>query len=71
VVGDKTSASAWVDWEIRTAIELEKRMVVVRINRDCVVPDVLSEVGPTCAMSFTFEAIKRAVGEAYGVVAEE
>ena len=71
VVGDKTSASAWVEWEIKTAIELEKRMVVVRINRDCVVPDVLSEVGPTCAMSFTFEAIKRAVGEAYGVVAEE
>jgi len=71
VVGDKTSASAWVEWEIKTAIELEKRMVVVRIDRDCVVPDVLSEVGPTCAMSFTFEAIKRAVGEAYGVVAEE
>ena len=71
VVGEKTSASAWVDWEIKTAIELEKRMVVVRTGRDCVVPDVLSEVGPTCAMSFTFEAIKRAVGEAYGVVSQE
>jgi hypothetical protein len=71
VIGEKTSASAWVDWEIKTAIELEKRMVVARINRDCVVPDVLSEVGPTCAMSFTFEGIKRAVDEAYGVVAQE
>jgi hypothetical protein len=71
VVGDRTSASAWVDWEIKTAIELEKRMVVARINRDCVVPDVLSETGPTCAMSFTFEGIKRAVDEAYGVVAQE
>jgi hypothetical protein len=71
VVGDRTSASAWADWEIKTAIELEKRMVVVRINRDCVVPDVLSEVGPTCAMSFTFEGIKRAVDEAYGIVSQE
>jgi hypothetical protein len=71
LVGEKTSASAWVDWEIKTAIELEKRMVVARTNRDCVVPDVLSEVGPTCAMSFTFEGIKRAVDEAYGVVCQE
>jgi len=71
VVGEKTSTNAWIEWEIKTAIDLGKRMVVVRINRDCVVPDALSEVGPTCAMSFTFEAIKRAVGEAYGVVAEE
>jgi hypothetical protein len=71
VVGENTSASAWSDWEIKTAIELDKRMVVVRINRDCVVPDALSEVGPTCAMSFTFEAIKRAVAEAYGVVSED
>jgi hypothetical protein len=71
VVGEKTSANAWVDWEIKTAIELEKRMVVVRINRDCVAPDVLSEVGPTCALSFTFEGIKRAVEEAYGVVSQE
>jgi hypothetical protein len=71
VVGDKTSANAWVNWEIKTAVDLEKRMVVARINRECVVPDVLSEVGPTCAMSFTFEAIKRAVDEAYGVIAQE
>ena len=71
VVGEKTGASAWADWEIRTAIELDKRMIVVRINRDCVAPDVLSEVGPTCALSFTFEGIKRAVEEAYGVVSQE
>lgn len=71
VVGEKTSTNAWVEWEIKTAIDLGKRMVVVRINRDCVVPDVLSEVGPTCAMSFTFEAIRRAVDEAYGVASPE
>lgn len=71
VVGEKSSASAWTDWEIKTAIELDKRMIVVRIDRDCVAPEVLSEVYPTCALSFTFQGIKRAVDEAYGVVAEE
>ncbi|MBN2464489.1 toll/interleukin-1 receptor domain-containing protein [candidate division WOR-3 bacterium] len=71
VVGEKTSMSDWVNWEVKTAIELGKRMVVVRIDRDCPVPDALSEVGPTCALSFTFEDIKRAVAEAYGVVAQE
>jgi hypothetical protein len=71
VVGEKTSASAWTDWETKTAIELDKRMIVVSINRDCVAPDVLSEVYPTCALSFTFEGIKRAIDEAYGVIAEE
>jgi hypothetical protein len=71
VVGRKTSMSDWVNWEVKTAIELGKRMVVVRIDRDCMVPDALSEVGPTCALSFTFEGIRRAVDEAYGVVAPE
>jgi hypothetical protein len=71
VVGPNTSTNGWIDWEIGTAIELDKRMVVVRTNRDCVAPAALSEVGPTCALSFTFEGIKRAVDEAYGVVAAE
>jgi hypothetical protein len=71
VVGPNTNANSWVEWEIRSAIEMDRRMVVVRISRDCVAPEVLSEVGPTCALSFTFEGIKRAIDEAYGVVAEE
>jgi len=71
VVGANTSASAWVEGEITTAIELDKRMVVARINRDCVAPVALSEVGPTCALSFTFEGVKRAIDEAYGVFSEE
>jgi hypothetical protein len=71
VVGANTSASGWAEWEIKTAIEMDKRMVVVRISRDCVAPDVLSEVGPTCALSFTFEGIKAAIDEAFGVVSEE
>jgi hypothetical protein len=71
VVGPRTNENRWVEWETRTAIELDKRLVVVRVNRDCAAPEVLAEVGPTCALSFTFEGIKRAIDEAYGVVAAE
>jgi hypothetical protein len=71
VVGLKTCSSRWVEWETRTAIDLEKRMIAVRINRDCAFPEVLSDVGATCALSFTFEGIKQAVNEAYGVIAAE
>jgi len=66
IVGAKTGANPWVEWEIKKADELGKRMIAVRINRDCAAPDVLSDVGATCALSFTFEGIRRAIDEAYG-----
>jgi len=55
-----------MDWEIKKADELGKRVVAVRVNRDCEAPALLSDVGATCAMSFTFEGIRRAIEEAYG-----
>ncbi|MCX6843910.1 MAG: toll/interleukin-1 receptor domain-containing protein [candidate division WOR-3 bacterium] len=66
VVGTKTFGNPWVEWEIKKADELGKRMVAVRVNRDCTVPEVLSDVAATCAMSFTFEGIRKAIDEAYG-----
>jgi hypothetical protein len=66
VVGTKTGASGWMEWEIKKADELGKRIIAVRIARDCTAPEVLSDVGATCALSFTFEGIRRAIDEAYG-----
>jgi hypothetical protein len=66
IVGAKTCTNGWVEWEIKKADELGKRMIAVRINRDCTVPEVLSDIGATCALSFTFEGIRRAIDEAYG-----
>jgi hypothetical protein len=66
IVGAKTGKNGWVEWEIKKADELGKRMIAVRINRDCTVPEALSEIGATCALSFTFEGIRRAIDEAYG-----
>ena len=66
VVGATSSTNDWMAWEIRKADELGKRIIAVRIDRDCAVPELLSDMGATCAMSFTFEGIRRAIDEAYG-----
>jgi hypothetical protein len=66
VVGPNSASDRWMQWEIKKADELGKRIIAVRTNRDCAVPELLSDIGATCAMSFTFEGIRRAVDEAYG-----
>ncbi len=66
VIGANSSSNGWVEWEIRKADELGKRIIAVRINREVAVPELLSDMGATCAMSFTFEGIRRAIEEAYG-----
>ncbi len=66
VVGAKSHESGWTEWEIKKADEFGKRIIAVRINRDFSFPELLSDVGATCALSFTFEGIRRAIDEAYG-----
>jgi len=66
LVGAKSHESGWTEWEIRKADELGKRIIAVRIDRDFPFPGLLSDVGATCALSFTFEGIRRAIDEAYG-----
>jgi len=66
VVGTNCCTNGWMQWEIRKADELGKRIIAVRTNRECAVPELLSDAGATCAMSFTFEGIRRAIDEAYG-----
>jgi len=66
VIGAKSSSNRWMEWEIKKADQLGKRIIAVRISRDCEVPELLSDIGATCALSFTFEGIRRAIDEAYG-----
>jgi len=68
VIGANCESNGWMEWQIRKADELGKRVIAVRINRDVAVPELLSDMGATCAMSFTFEGIRRAIEEAYGEV---
>jgi hypothetical protein len=66
IVGAKTCTNGWVEWEIRKADELGKRMIGVRINRDHNASEELCNAGATWALSFTFEGIKSAMEEAHG-----
>jgi hypothetical protein len=64
IVGAKTSKSGWVAWEIEKAKELKKRLVAVKTASDNTTPSGLLNAGASWAMSFTFDAIKRAIGGA-------
>jgi hypothetical protein len=64
LVGEKTNKSKWVKWEISKAVELKKKLVAVKINSTNETPSELLGVGAKWAMSFTFDAIKKAIDEA-------
>lgn len=61
IVGIRTSSSKWVAWEIDKAKELKKKLVVVKINSSNTTPSGLLDSGASWAMSFTFDAIKKAI----------
>jgi hypothetical protein len=64
IVGKKTHKSAWVKWEIEKAVELGKRIVAVKTDRENTSPDALFGVGASWAMSITYEAISKAIDNA-------
>ena len=64
IVGSKTSKSAWVKWEIEKAVELKKRIVAVKTDRENTSPDALLGIGATWALSFTYDAISKAIDNA-------
>ena len=64
IIGKKAHKSGWVDWEIKKAIELNKRLVAVKTDKSNTSPDAISGVGASWALSFTFESIKKAIEDA-------
>lgn len=62
IVGGHTWKSDWVTWEIEKAAELKKKLVAVKIASTNTTPTALYGVGAQWAMSFTFDAIKSAIG---------
>lgn len=61
IVGAKTNKSAWVKWEIEKAVELKKRIIAVKTDRENISPDALLGIGATWAMTFTYDAIIKAI----------
>lgn len=63
IVGKHTHKSSWVAWEIDKAIDLKRKVIAVKTDKSNVTPTGLYGVGATWAMSFTFDAIKKAIDE--------
>ena len=63
IVGKQTHRSGWVAWEIHKAVELKRTLIAVKIERSNTSPTNLLGVGATWALSFTFDAIKKALAE--------
>jgi MTH538 TIR-like domain (DUF1863) len=61
LVGKDTYRSTWVAWEIAKAVELKKKIIAVKIESTNISPDGLLNVGAKWAMSYTFDAIKKAI----------
>jgi hypothetical protein len=61
LVGENTHKSDWVSWEIAKAVELNKKIVAVKISNSYTSPTKLLNVGATWARSFTYDAIKKAI----------
>lgn len=61
LVGEKTYNSSWVKWEIDKAVELNRRIVAVKIKNTNTTPNELLGVGAKWAMSFTEDEITNAV----------
>ena len=61
IVGKHTHKSTWVDWEINKAIELKKKLVGVKIDRNYTTPSALLGAGASWALSFSFDSIKDAL----------
>ena len=61
LVGTNAHKNKWIDWEIQTAIQLRKKLIAVKIEKDNMTPVALLNAGATWALSFNFDAIKKAV----------
>lgn len=61
IVGKKTAKSSWVKWEIEKAVELGKKIVAVKTDRENDTPSELYGVGASWALSFTQDAITKAL----------
>ncbi len=64
IVGSKTHKSDWIQWEIGKAVELGKKIVAVKTDRENTSPSELFGIGASWAMSFTYKSIIDAINNA-------
>ena len=64
LIGKETHKSQWVAWEIAKAVELKKRLVAVKIDKDDVSPAGLLNQGASWTLSFSVDGIAKAIDAA-------
>lgn len=64
LIGATTHDSDWCNWEIEQAVELNKKIIAVKINNSYTSPTNIYGVGATWAKTFTYNAIKAAIDSA-------
>lgn len=60
-ISENTKDSDWVNWEIETAANLNKKLVAVKIKNSYASPDSIYGKGASWAKSFTYDSIKKAI----------
>lgn len=63
IIGRQTYKSGWVAWETNTAINLYRKIIVVKTEQSNTSLNEISDIGASWAKSFTFESIKNAIEE--------
>ena len=63
IVGEKTHRSNWVSWEIDKAVEMSRSLIAVKTDRHNTTPPNLLNAGAAWALSFSFDAIKKALDD--------
>ncbi|MFT8928478.1 MAG: TIR domain-containing protein [Sporolactobacillus sp.] len=61
IIDEDYADSDWCKWEDEKAVALGKKIVVVKIKNTYTTPSELLNIGASFAMSFTYEAIKKAI----------
>lgn len=62
LVGRHTHKCPWVAWEIERAVELERKVIALKIEAGNITPTGLLNIGADWALSFSFDALREAVG---------
>ncbi|OLN23867.1 hypothetical protein BTO30_02695 [Domibacillus antri] len=63
IIGKNTHKSEWCSWEIEKAVELNKKIVAVKIDSDYTTPSGLYGIGTKFVGSFKYESIKKAIDD--------
>ena len=61
IIGQYSSQSEWINWEIETANEFRRGLIGVKLDSRYTSPAPLLSHNARWAMSFTFDSIKEAV----------